>query len=278
MESFRRGLREHGYVDGRNVSVQLRYPREGPEGLSHLATELVRLHVDVICTFGDLGPNVAREATRTIPIVAISDDMVGAGLIANLSRPGGNITGLTILSPELSAKRLEVLKSVFPSITRVAVISDPTTGSAQETLTRNAAQFLNVDLQVLEVRHREDLAAAFEAAKAQRAEALNVFASPFLSSLSGEIIGLATENRLPAIYQWREHAEAGGLISYGPDLAQLWRQAGVMVAKVLAGARPGEMPVEQPAKIELVVNQKTAKAIGLELPLSVLIRADDLIE
>jgi putative ABC transport system substrate-binding protein len=234
--------------------------------------------VDVICTFGDLGPNVAREATRTIPIVAISDDMVGAGLIANLSRPGGNITGLTILSPELSAKRLEVLKSVFPSITRVAVISDPTTGSAQETLTRNAAQFLNVDLQVLEVRHREDLAAAFEAAKAQRAEALNVFASPFLSSLSGEIIGLATENRLPAIYQWREHAEAGGLISYGPDLAQLWRQAGVMVAKVLAGARPGEMPVEQPAKIELVVNQKTAKAIGLELPLSVLIRADDLIE
>jgi len=145
-------------------------------------------------------------------------------------------------------------------------------------LTSNAAQFLNVDLQVLQVRGRADLAVAFEAAKAQRAEALNVFASPLLSSLYIEIIDLAAKNRLPAIYQWREHAEAGGLISYGPNLGEMWRQCAVMVAKVLAGANPGEIPVEQPSKIELVINQKTANALGLELPLPVLIRADDVIE
>ena len=278
MESFRRGLREQGYVDGRNVRVELRFAREGMQALPKLVAELVRMNVDVICTLGDLGPKLAQEATRTTPIIAITDDMVGAGLVANLSRPGANLTGLTILSPELSAKRLEVLKSVFPAITRVATLTDPTTGTAQVLLTRNAAQFLNVDLYVLEVRGREQLRGAFEAAKAQGAEAFNVFSSPLLSSLDREIIALAAEYKLPAIYQWREHAEAGGLISYGPNLAEMWRQCGVMVAKVLAGANPGEMPVEQPSKIELVVNQKTANALGLELPLPVLIRADDVIE
>jgi ABC-type uncharacterized transport system substrate-binding protein len=278
MESFRRGLREQGYVDGRNVRIELRFAREGMQALQTLTAELVHMNVDVICTFGDLAPKLAQEATRTIPIIAITDDIVGAGLVANLSHPGANLTGLTILSPELSAKRLEVLKSVFPTITRVATLTDPTTGTAQVLLTRNAAQFLNVDVYVLEVRGREQLRGAFEAAKAQGAEALNVFSSPLLSSLDREIIALAAEYKLPAIYQWREHAEAGGLISYGPDLAEMWRQCGVMVAKIFAGAAPGEMPVEQPSKIELVVNQKTANTLGLELPLPLLIRADDLIE
>jgi putative ABC transport system substrate-binding protein len=278
MESFRRGLREQGYIDGRNVNVELRFAREGMQSLPSLAAELVRMNVNVICTFGDLGPKLAQEKTRTIPIIAITDDIVGAGLIPNLSHPGGNLTGLTILSPELAAKRLQVLRSVFPTITRVATLTDPTTGTGQVLLTSNAAQFLNVDLQVLQVRGRADLAVAFEAAKAQRAEALNVFASPLLSSLYIEIIDLAAKNRLPAIYQWREHAEAGGLISYGPNLGEMWRQCAVMVAKVLAGANPGEIPVEQPSKIELVINQKTANALGLELPLPVLIRADDVIE
>jgi putative ABC transport system substrate-binding protein len=278
MESFRRGLREQGYVDGRNVRVELRFAREGLQTLPKLAAELVQLNVDVICTFGDLTPKLAQEATRAIPIIAITDDIVGAGLVDNLSRPGANLTGLTILAPELSAKRLQVLKSVFPTITRVATLTDPTTGTAQVLLTSNAAQFLNVDLQVLQIRGREDLSAAFEAAKVRRAEALNVFSSPLLSSLSGEIIELAAEYRMPAIYQWREHVEAGGLISYGPNLGEMWRQCAVMVAKVLAGAKPGDMPVEQPSTIELVVNHKTAKALGLELPLPLLIRADDLIE
>jgi len=278
MESFRRGLREQGYVDGRNVRVELRFAREGLQTLPKLAAELVQLNVDVMCTFGDLTPKLAQDATRAIPIIAITDDIVGAGLVDNLSRPGANLTGLTILAPELSAKRLQVLKSVFPTITRVATLTDPTTGTAQVLLTSNAAQFLNVDLQVLQIRGREDLSAAFEAAKVRRAEALNVFSSPLLSSLSGEIIELAAEYKMPAIYQWREHVEAGGLISYGPNLGEMWRQCAVMVAKVLAGAKPGDMPVEQPSTIELVVNHKTAKALGLELPLPLLIRADDLIE
>jgi putative ABC transport system substrate-binding protein len=278
MESFRRGLREQGYVDGRNVIIELRYAQEGPQRLADHAAELVRMNVDVIDTAGDLAPKIAQQASRTIPIIAITDDILGAGLVANLSRPGGNVTGLSILAPELSAKRLEVLKSVFPAITRVAALSDSSTGTAQALMTSNAAQFLNVDLQILEIRSREDLAPAFEAVIKKRAEALNVFSSPFLSSLYREIIDLAAEKRLPAIYQWREYVEAGGLMSYGPNLAEMWRQAAVMVAKVLGGANPGEMPVEQPAKIDLVVNQKTAKALALELPLPLLIRADDVIE
>jgi putative ABC transport system substrate-binding protein len=194
MESFRRGLREQGYVDGRNVIIELRYAQEGPQRLADHAAELVRMNVDVIDTAGDLAPKIAQQASRTIPIIAITDDILGAGLVANLSRPGGNVTGLSILAPELSAKRLEVLKSVFPAITRVAALSDSSTGTAQALMTSNAAQFLNVDLQILEIRSREDLAPAFEAVIKKRAEALNVFSSPFLSSLYREIIDLRRKN------------------------------------------------------------------------------------
>jgi putative tryptophan/tyrosine transport system substrate-binding protein len=278
MESFRRGLREQGYVDGRNVIIELRYAREGPQHLADLAADLVRMNVDVIWTAGDLAPKIAQQATRTIPIVATTDDILGAGLVTSLSQPGGNITGLTILAPELSAKRLELLKNIVPGLTRVAALWDPTTGTSQVTATDNAAQFLNLDLNIFEVRHRDDLARAFEAARKKGAEALNVFSSPFLSSLSGEIIGLAAENRLPAIYQWREHAEAGGLISYGPNLAEMWRQSALIVTKILGGAKPSDLPVEQSAKFELVINQKTADALGLELPLPLLIRADEVIQ
>jgi len=278
MESFRRGLRDLGFVDGRNVAIELRYSREGAQRLPDLAAELVQMNVDLIYTAGDLAPKVAQQATRTIPIVAITDDMLGAGLVASLSEPGANITGLTILASELSAKRLEILKNIVPGASRVAALWDPTTGKSQVTATQNAAQFLNVDLQVLEVRHRDELARAFETARKERAEALSTFSSPFLASLYREIIGLAEQNRLPAIYQWREHVEAGGLASYGANLAEMWRQSAKMVAKILGGAKPIDMPVEQPAKLELVINQNTAKALGLELPLALLIRADDLIE
>lgn len=278
MESFRRGLREQGYVDGRNVVIELRYAQGGPLQLPDLAADLVRMNVDVIWTAGDLATKVAQQATATIPIVALADDMLAAGLVTSLSRPGGNTTGLTILASELSAKRLELLKNIFPGISRVAALWDPTTGTSQVTVTKEAAQSLNVNLQILEVRNRDDLARAFEAAMKEHAEALDTFSSPFLASLYREIISFAAENRLPAIYQWREHAEAGGLASYGPSLSETWRQSALIVTKILRGAKPSDMPVEQPARFELVINQKTAKALGLELPLALLIRADEVIE
>ena len=278
LESFRRGLREQGYVEGRNVAIELRCAERGPQQLPELAAELVSINVDVILASGDFAPKMAQQATTTIPIVAFADDILGAGLVTNLSRPTGNTTGLTIFSSELSAKRLEVLKNISPGISRVAALWDPTTGTSQVVETRNAAQSLNVSLQILEVHHGDDLPRALEAAKSERADALNVFNSPFLASLHRDIINFAAENRLPAIYQWRKHAEAGGLASYGPSLAEMWRQSAVIVTKILKGAKPGDLPVEQPAKLELVINLRTAKALGLEVPLPLLIRADELIE
>jgi putative ABC transport system substrate-binding protein len=279
MDAFRQGLRESGLVEGRDVVIELRYAQDGLQQLPELASELVRLKVDVFQASGDLAPRVAQQATATVPIVAFSDDILGAGLIASLSRPGGNTTGLTILSPELSAKRLEVLRELFPGrISRVAALWDPTTGTSQVTLTESAAQSLDIKLQILEVRRGDDLAGVFETARTEQAEALNVFSSPFLASLYQEIIDLAAKHRLPAIYQWKEHAEAGGLVSYGPSLVGLWRQTATIVAKVLRGAKPADLPVEQPTKFELIINLKTAKALGLEVPLHLQQRADEVIE
>jgi putative tryptophan/tyrosine transport system substrate-binding protein len=279
MDAFRQGLRESGLVEDRDVIIELRYAQGGLQQLPELAAELVRLKIDVFQASGDLAPRVAQQATATIPIVAFSDDILGAGLIATLPRPGGNTTGLTILSPELSAKRLEVLRELIPgAISRVAALWDPTTGTSQVTLTESAAQSLGIKLQILEVRRGDDLAGAFEAARKEQVEALNVFSSPFLASLYREIIDLAAKHRLPAIYQWKEHAEAGGLVSYGPSLVGLWRQTATIVAKVLRGAKPADMPVEQPTKFELVVNLKTAKALGLDVPWFLQQRADEVIE
>jgi len=278
MESFRQALRQLGFVEGKNVRIELRHVRGGVQQLPELATELVRLKVDVITTFGDFSPRVVQQATQTIPIVAIGDDVLGAGVITSLSRPGGNTTGLTILAPELSAKRLEVLQEMVPKISRVAALWDPTTGTSQVSTTENAARALRLKLQVLEVRQSDDLAGAFEAARNAQAEALNVFSSPFLSSLHPEIISLAAQYRLPAIYQWKEHVAAGGLLSYGPDLAAMWRQSATIVAKILNGAKPADLPVEQPTKFELALNAKTANSLGLAIPPSMLVRADELIE
>jgi ABC-type uncharacterized transport system substrate-binding protein len=278
MESFRQGLRAVGFVDGQNVAIELRYAQRGPQQLSELAAELVRLKVDVIFASGDLAPKVAQQATETIPIVAIGDDILGAGIVASLSRPGGNTTGLTILSPELSAKRLEVLRDIIPGLSRVTALWDPTTGASQVTLTTSAALSLNLKLEVLEVRHREEVAAAVRAARNSQADALNVFSSPILASLHREIIAFAAEYRLPAIYQWKEHVEAGGLVSYGPSLAAIWRQSAIIVAKVLKGVKPADLPVEQPTKFDLALNLGTAKSLELTIPPSVLLRADEVIE
>ena len=278
MESFRQGLRALGFVDGQNIAIELRYAQRGPQQLPELAAELIRLKVDVILAPGDLAPKVAQQATETIPIVAGGDDILGAGVVASLSRPGGNTTGLTILSPELSAKRLEILRDIIPGLSRVTALSDPTTGASQATITTSAALSLNLKLQVLEVRRREDVAGAVRAARNSQAEALNVFSSPILASLHREIIAFAAEYRLPAIYQWKEHVEAGGLVSYGPNLAAIWRQFGIIVAKLLKGVKPADLPVEQPTKFELVVNLRTAKSLDLTIPPSVLLRADEVIE
>jgi ABC-type uncharacterized transport system substrate-binding protein len=278
MESFRQGLRALGFIDGQNIAIELRYAQRGPQQLAELAAELISLKVDVILAPGDLAPKVAQQATETIPIVAGGDDILGAGIVGSLSRPGGNTTGLTILSPELSAKRLEILRDIIPGLSRVTALSDPTTGASQVTITTSAALSLNLKLQVLEVRRREDVAGAVRAARNSQAEALNVFSSPILASLHREIIAFAAEYRLPAIYQWKEHVEAGGLVSYGPNLAAIWRQFGIIVAKLLKGVKPADLPVEQPTKFELVVNLRTAKSLDLTIPPSVLLRADEVIE
>ena len=278
MESFRQGLCALGFVDGQNVAIELRYAQRGPQQLPELAAELISLKVGVILAPGDLAPKVAQQATETIPIVAGGDDILGAGVVASLSRPGGNTTGLTILSPELSAKRLEILRDIIPGLSRVTALSDPTTGASQATITTSAALSLNLKLQVLEVRRREDVAGAVRAARNSQAEALNVFSSPILASLHREIIAFAAEYRLPAIYQWKEHVEAGGLVSYGPGLAAIWRQSAIIVGKVLKGVKPADLPVEQPTKFDLALNLGTAKSLELTIPPSVLLRADEVIE
>ena len=278
LELFREGLREAGFIEGENLVIELRYSKTGLQHLPELAAELVRLKVEVIEASGDFAPRIAQQATSTIPIVAFTDDVLGAGLVDSLSRPGGNTTGLTILAPELSAKRLEVLSEIVPGLSRVAALWDPTSGKSQVAMTETAARAMNIQLLILEVGGRDHLVGAFAAAREGKAQAINVFASPFLASLTREIIGLAAEHRLPAIYQWREQVEAGGLLSYGPGLALMWRQAGGLVAKLLKGAKPADLPIEQPTTFELVVNTKTARSLGLNLSPSTLVRANEVIE
>jgi putative tryptophan/tyrosine transport system substrate-binding protein len=278
MESFREGLRRAGYVEGQNVTIELRYTQAGQEQLADHAADLVRANVDVIATFGDGPTKIAQGASSTIPIVTIGDDLLGSGLIGSLSRPGGNTTGISIIAAELSAKRLELLSTIVPGLSRVAGLWDPTTGPSQVGMSENAARTMKLKLQILDVAHRADLDAAFRAARDGQAQAVNVFSSPFLASLYREIIDRAAEYRLPTIYQWREHAEAGGLMSYGPSLPAMWEQDGAMVARVLKGAKPSDLPVEQPTKFELVINLKTAKVLGLTISRDFLLVADEVIE
>jgi ABC-type uncharacterized transport system substrate-binding protein len=278
LESFRQGLRELGFIDGQNAAIELRYPEKGAQQLPHLAAELVRMNVNVILSNGDVAPRVAQQATTTIPIVALCDDILGAGIVTSLSRPGGNTTGLTILAPELSAKRLELLKEIVPGLSRVTALWDPTTGMSQVSMTEEAARSLNLKLQVLEVLRGDEVGDVIRAARSSQAEALNILSSPFLASLTRDIVAFAAEYRLPAIYQWKEQVEAGGLISYGPSLAAMFRQAAGIVVKIIKGAKPADLPVEQPTRFELVLNSKTAKALGLDVPPTLLARADEVIE
>jgi putative ABC transport system substrate-binding protein len=278
IELIRQALREVGYAEGQTIAIEFRLAEGKTERLPALAADLVQLKVDAIITFGDPAIRAAQQATRTIPIIAATDDLVGAGLVASLARPGGNTTGVSILASELNVKRLELLKRTLPKVSRVAVLWDPATGRFHLAALEAAARSLGVELQILEVRRPEDFQRAFGAARRGRAGALNVLASPFLYGHRQTIIDLAAKNRLPAIYQWREMAEAGGLMSYGPTLSELLRLCAAVLDRILKGSKPGDLPVEQPRKLELVVNLKTAKALGLTIPRSLLVRADEVIQ
>jgi len=279
--AFTQGLREHGYLEGQNIVVERRFGEAKPERISDLAAELVRLKVDVIVTSTDPGIAAVKQQTQTIPIVmANSIDPVGTGFVASLSRPGGNVTGLSSVSPELSAKRLELLKEAVSGLSRVAIVWNPDVRGAvfEYKETESAARSLHLQLQSVEVNRPDDFDRVFAALKAGRAEALTVasFSGGFRSR--SQIASLAQKHRLPSIFGLREYADAGGLMAYGPNYAEGWRRAATYVVKILKGAKPGEMPVEQPTKFELVLNLKTAKALGLTIPPSLLQRADQVIQ
>ncbi len=282
VEGFRRGLHEHGYVEGQNIILHYRWAEGRIEPLSSLAAELVQLKVDVIVTSGTPAGLAAKRATTTIPIVVADvGDAIGAGLVLSLARPGGNVTGLSGLTPELEGKRLELLKETVPQLSRIAVLMNPanpfTPLAWKETQT--AARALRITLQPAEVRVVDDFERVFAAIRKAKPDAMVVIADrPFLISHRARIVSFAAQQRLPTIYSFREFVEEGGLIVYGPSFVEMFRRAATYVDKILKGAKPADLPVEQPTKFELVINLKTAKALGLTIPQSVLIRADEVIQ
>ena len=276
MQWFREGLRDSGYVEGKNLAFEFRHA-DTRDRLRAAAGELIRSRVDVVVTAGDLGALAAQQSTPTIPIVALAGDLVGLGLASSVARPGKNLTGVTIFGPELNAKRLALLKELVPDLSRVALLWSAADRSQLEAA-EEAARTLSIKLQILEVKTRTELPAVFEAVKRERAEAINVLPSPLLFSFHPVILEHAARERLPTVFHWKEAAEAGGLVSYGPSLASMWRQMGGVVAKVLKGANPATLPIEQATQFELVINLKTAKALGLNVPQRMLVRADKLID
>jgi putative ABC transport system substrate-binding protein len=280
-DAFRHGLRELGYVDGRNIVIESRPSEWKFERLPALAADLVRLQVDVIVSTNTRATDAARRATSTIPIVfTVSGDPVAEGLVASLGRPGGNLTGLATISPELVGKQLEMLKGVVPKLTRVAVLENPTQPSHARSVqhAESAARTLGLQLQVVEARTPSEIDAAFAAISSQRTGGLLVLRDAEFRTHRARIVALAARNRLPAVYGLREEAEAGGLIAYGASVPQLFRRAATYVDKILKGAKPADLPVEQPTKFELVINLKTAKALRLTIPPSLLAQADEVIQ
>jgi putative ABC transport system substrate-binding protein len=281
IEALRQGLHELGYVEGKNIVIEWRSAEGKLDRVPALAAELVRLKVDVIVTGGATDTRAAKEATNTIPIVMAQDsDPVGSGFVASLARPGGNITGLSTLAPEVSGKRLELLKEIIPKLSRVAVLGISTRpGNAQSLKeVELAAGALKVKLQFLDVLDPKDIEAAFRAASKGRAEAVLVLQSPFFNSQRKQLVDLAIKSRLPATYPQTEYTEAGGLMYYGANTPDLFRRAATYVDKILKGTKPADIPVEQPRKFELIINLKAAKQIGLTIPPNVLVRADRVIK
>ena len=280
-EAFRQGLRDLGYVEKKNLLVEYRYAEGQLSHLTSLAAELVRLKMDVIVTAGPQSTRAAKEATATIPIVMAFDfDPVGNGFVSSLARPAGNITGLSTLAPEISGKQLELLKEIVPKLLRVAVLGNSTDPGNTQLLkeTEDAALMLGIRRQYFDVRVPEDIETAFRTAAKGRAEALLSLPSFILTSHRKQIVDLALKNRLPAVYDRREFVEDGGLMTYGVSSTDLFRRAATYVDKILKGAKPADLPVEQPTKFELVINLKTAKQIVLAIPPNVLARADKVIK
>jgi putative ABC transport system substrate-binding protein len=280
IEAFRRGLRELGYVEAKNIVLESRYAEEKLDRLPALAAELVRLKVDIIVTAGGQATRAAKQGTPTIPIVMTNDpDPIGSGFVASLARPAGNITGLSTLAPELSGKRLELLREIVPKLSRVAVLGSSTQPAAAQTLreVELAAGALKLELQYTDVRGPKDIETAFRAASKGRAESVLVLAGPSLGAYRTQISDAAVKSRLPAIYPQTEYTEAGGLVYYGANTPDLDRRAAMYVDKILKGAKPADLPVEQPKKFELIINLKAAKQIGLTIPPNVLARADRVI-
>jgi ABC-type uncharacterized transport system substrate-binding protein len=280
-EAFRQGLRELGYIEGKNIIIEWRSSEGKADRLPALAAGLVRLKVDMIVSGGSTATRPAKEATNTIPIVMAQDtDPVGNGFVASLARPGGNITGLATLAPELSGKQLELMKEIVPRLSRVAVFGTSTrSGNAQSLKeTELAAGAFGVKLQYLDILSPKDIETAFRAASKGRADAVLVLTSPFATSQRTQIADLAVKNRLPAIYDRAEFVEDGGLMTYSVNSADLFRRAATYVDKILKGAKPGDLPVEQPKKFEFIINLKAAKQIGLTIPPNVLARADRVIK
>jgi putative tryptophan/tyrosine transport system substrate-binding protein len=280
-DAFRYRLRELGYIEGQNLTIEYRTTGGPADRLPDLAVELIRLNVDVIVVPATQAALVAKQATRTIPIVlAAGVNPVETGLVKSLARPGGNLTGLSVSGGEVSGKRLELLREVIPKVSRVAVLLDPTNPAHAVFWkdTERAAEKLHLRLQRVTARAPEEIEAAFWAMAKARAEALVVFTEPMLYAQRDRLADLAARNRLPTINMIKGHAEAGDLIAYGPDYRDLYRRVAEIVDKILKGAKPADLPIEQPTKFELVINLKTAKALGLTIPQSLLLRADQVIE
>ena len=284
LEAFRQGLRDLGYTEGRNVVIEYRYSAGKSEQLPALAAELVALKVDVIVAANTPAALAAKRATRTIPIVCPAfPDPVATGLVTSFARPGGNVTGLSFFGPELVGKRMELLKQAMPGISRVAVLLVPTDvaeGQGEATLkaAEVAARRLGVRLQIVEARGPGDIDRAFSDMTKERADALTLLGGRMLFEERGRVVRLAAKKRLPAVYGLKEYVDVGGLMAYGPNVQELFRRAATYVDKILRGAKPADLPVEQPTKFELVINLKTAKALGLTIPPSLLARADQVIE
>jgi putative ABC transport system substrate-binding protein len=278
MTAFFEGVRRQGFIEGQNLIVIYHAFALKVDLLSEWAAELSKARVDVITTVGDLAIRAAQEATKTIPILTITDDMVEAGLVNSMARPNGNTKGVSILAIELDGKRQEILIEAVPGMRRIAALVDTNTIVPHLQVLQEGARARGVALQVIDVARRDDVLAAIDSAKASGAEAINFLASPMFSIRSSAFIERVTALRLPSIFQWPENAEEGALAGYGPRFSDLGRQRARQLIKVLRGAKPADIPVEQPTKFDLVINMKTAKTLGLTIPKSILARADQVIE
>jgi putative ABC transport system substrate-binding protein len=280
MAAFHHGLAEVGYVDGRNVSIEYRWAEGQYERLPGFAADLIDRKVDVIAAQSTVSARAAKNATSVIPIAFIAGDPVGAGLVASLARPGGNLTGVSIITEELTPKRLELLSELVPNAKTIALVVNPNNPNheRQARNAQDAARTMRFQFHVVKAGSESNIDAAFTTIEQQHASAVLIFADPFLDSRRDQLVALAARHAVPVSYSLREFTEAGGLISYGPSFTTAFREAGIYVGKILNGAKPSEMPVQQPTKVELVINLKTAKALGLPVPQSLLARADEVIE